>query len=344
MSRPAVPPAAGPPPLVVRAPAKVNFGLRVLERRADGYHRIRTRLATIALWDELRFEPGGRGARLRCVGEAGGDPVPGGRDNLVLRAVEGLESAIGRPLPGVSILLRKRIPAGRGLGGGSSDAAAALTGLNRLFRLGRSRAELHRMAAAIGMDVPFFLYGGAAFAGGRGDAVFPLAEPPGAAAAARPLPLVLLLPRFGISTAEAYRGLDPAFSGPERKRNRERRPAASIGRIADPRGRPDFVGGPSFPSSPDGFRNDLEQSAVLESAARGREIGEMRRALLTSGALVSAMSGSGSAVYGVFGGPAAAEDAARRLDGREWRALATRTVFRSELGVLRVAASDRVSS
>lgn len=343
MSRPAVPPAAGPPPLVVRAPAKVNFGLRVLERRADGYHRIRTRLATIALWDELRFEPGGRGARLRCVGEAGGDPIPGGRGNLVLRAAEGLESAIGRPLPGVSILLRKRIPAGRGLGGGSSDAAAVLTGLNRLFRLGRSRAELHRMAAAIGMDVPFFLYGGAAFAGGRGDAVFPLAEPPGAAAA-RPLPLVLLLPRFGISTAEAYRGLDPIFSGPERKRNRERRPAASIGRIADPRGRPDFVGGPSFPSSPDGFRNDLEQSAVLESAARGREIGEMRRALLTSGALVSAMSGSGSAVYGVFGGPAAAEDAARRLDGREWRALATRTVFRSELGALRGAASDRVFS
>lgn len=343
MSRPAVPPAGAPSPLVVRAPAKVNFGLRVLERRADGHHRIRTRLATIALWDELRFEPGGRGARLRCVGEAGGDPIPGGRDNLVLRAVEGLESAIGRPLPGVSILLRKRIPAGRGLGGGSSDAAAVLTGLNRLFRLGRSRAELHRMAAAIGMDVPFFLYGGAAFAGGRGDAVFPLAEPPGAAAA-RPLPLVLLLPRFGISTAEAYRGLDPAFSGPERKRNRERRPAASIGRIADPRGRPDFVGGPSFPSSPDGFRNDLEQSAVLESAARGREIGEMRRALLTSGALVSAMSGSGSAVYGVFGGPAAAEDAARRLDGREWRALATRTVFRSELGALRGAASDRVFS
>lgn len=343
MSRPAVSPAAGLPPLVVGAPAKVNFGLRVLERRADGYHRIRTRLATIALWDELRFEPGGRGARLRCVGEAGGDPIPEGHGNLVLRAAEGLESAIGRPLPGVSILLRKRIPAGRGLGGGSSDAAAALTGLNRLFRLGRSRAELHRMAAAIGMDVPFFLYGGTAFAGGRGDAVFPLGEPPGAAAA-RPLPLVLLLPRFGISTAEAYRGLDPTSSAPERKRSRERQPPASIGRIADPRGRPDFVGGPSFPSSPDGFRNDLERSAVLESAARGREIGEMRRALLTSGALVSAMSGSGSAVYGVFGAPAAAEDAARRLDGREWRALATRTVFRSELGVLRGAASDGVSS
>ena len=336
MNRSAVSPAAGPPPLVVRAPAKVNFGLRVLGRRADGYHRIRTRLATIALWDELRFEPGGRGARLRSVGEAGGDPIPGGRENLVLRAAEGLESAVGRPLPGVSILLRKRIPAGRGLGGGSSDAAATLTGLNRLFRLGRSRAELHRTAAAIGMDVPFFLYGGAAVAGGRGDAVFPLAEPRGAAPP--PLPLVLLLPRFGISTAAAYRGLDPASSGRGPERDPGRRPAAPVGRIADLRGRPDFDGGPSFPSSPDGFRNDLERSAVLESTALGREIGEMRRALLTSGALASAMSGSGSAVYGVFDDPAAAEEAARRLDGREWRAVATRTVSRSEL--LRGAVSD----
>lgn len=342
MNRPAFSAPAGALPLVVRAPAKVNLGLRVLERRTDGYHRIRTRLATIALWDELRFEPGGSGARLRCAGEAGGDPIPGGRGNLVLRAAEQLESAAGRPLPGVSIRLRKRIPAGRGLGGGSSDAAAALTGLNRLFRLGRSRAELHRMAAAIGMDVPFFLYGGAAFAGGRGDAVFPLAEPRGEAA--RPLPLVLLLPRFGISTAEAYRGLGLAPSRGERKRNPGRRRAASVGRIADPRGRLGFAGGPSFPSSPDGFRNDLERSAVLESAALGREIAEMRRTLLTSGALVSAMSGSGSAVYGVFGDSAAAEDAARRLDGREWRALATRTVLRSELGVHRDAASDGVSS
>lgn len=333
MNRPAGSPAACPPPLVVRAPAKVNLGLRVLGKRPDGYHRIRTRLVTIALWDELRFEPGGSGARLRCVGEAGGDPVPGGRENLVLRAAAQLESAVGRPLPGVSIRLRKRIPAGRGLGGGSSDAAAALAGLNRLFRLGRSRAELHGMAAAIGMDVPFFLYGGAALAGGRGEAVFPLAEPRGAAAA--PLPLALLLPRFGISTAEAYRGLDLASAGREGERNPPRRRAAAVGRIADPRRRPEFAPGPSFPSSPDGFRNDLEQSAVLESAALGREIAEMRRALLTSGALVSAMSGSGSAVYGVFGDPGAAEDAARRLDGREWRALATRTVFRSELGVIR---------
>ncbi len=339
MSRPAVSPAADRPPLVVRAPAKVNFGLRVLGRRADGYHRIRTRLATIALWDELRFQPGGAGLRLRCVGEAGGDPIPGGRENLVLRAAEGLESATGRPLPGVSILLRKGIPAGRGLGGGSSDAAAALTGLNRLFRLGRSRAELHRTAAAIGMDVPFFLYGGAAFAGGRGDAVFPLAETGGSAAAPRPPALVLLLPRFGISTAEAYRGLDPASSGRGRERNPGRRRAAPVGRIAGLRGFPGFVGEPSFPSSPDDFRNDLEQSAVFESAAPGREIGEMRRALLASGALVSAMSGSGSAVYGVFGDPAAAEEAARRLDGREWRALATRAVSRGEL--LRGAASDR---
>lgn len=336
--------------LTIRTPAKINLGLRVLGRRPDGYHRIRTRLAAVALWDTLTLEAGGSGLRLEVAGpEAPGIPV--GPENLVLRAAERIErvrrrrAAPGGPLPGVRLRLRKEIPAGRGLGGGSSDAAATLVGLDRLFRLGLSRAALHRMAAAIGMDVPFFLYGGAALAGGRGDAVFPLAEPPGEAAPGLTpgltpgLALVLLLPAYGIGTAAAYRGLPKRFRTPAPLSAG----AAPAGRIAAPSGgfggRGDLLGAPSFPLSLHDLRNDLEQSAVLETLPAGPSVPAMRRALETEGALVSALSGSGSAVFGVFGSPAAAERAARRLDGElldgvlpggDCRALSTRTVSRGE--------------
>lgn len=322
--------------LTIRTPAKINLGLRVLGRRPDGYHRIRTRLAAVALWDTLLLEPGGRGVRLVVEGpEAAG--IPAGGENLVLRAAERIEEArrarAAPPRPGVLLRLRKEIPAGRGLGGGSSDAAAALIGLDRLFRLDLPRSVLHRMAAGIGMDTPYFLYGGPALAGGRGDAVFPLVELPGNADSG--LALVLLLPGYGVPTADAYRGLPAALSG-------EFEPpggAAPVGRIAAPSGgggaRAEPVGRLSFPPSLHDLRNDLEQSAVLRESPGGPSVPEMRRALEAEGALVSALSGSGSAVFGVFGNEAAAERAARSLDGGDCRALATRTVSRRELRAAR---------
>lgn len=337
--------SAGGSLLTIRTPAKINLGLRVLGRRADGYHRIRTRLAAIALWDTLTLEVGGTGVRLEIEGpEAPG--IPAGPENLVLRAAERIErvrrrrAAPGAPRPGVRLRLRKEIPAGRGLGGGSSDAAATLIGLDRLFGLGLSRSTLHRLAAAIGMDVPYFLYGGPALAGGRGDAVFPLRESPGDAAP--DLAVVLLLPPYGIVTADAYRGLPPRF----RSRNALSGGAAPAGRIAAPSGgfggRGDLRGARSFPFPLHDLRNDLEQSAVLETLPSGPTVPGMRRALEAEGAVVSALSGSGSAVFGVFGSPAAAQRAARNLDsqqvgrpggrlpGGDCRALATRTLSRAE--------------
>ena len=224
--------------LGIRTPAKVNLGLRVLSRRPDGYHTVRTLLAAVDLWDTLTFEPGGEGLRLECDSPS----IPADQTNLVLRSASRLEDLLGRRLPGARIRLRKRIPAGRGLGGGSSNAAAALVGLNRLFGLGLSRRVLHQVLTGVGMDAPFFLYGGLALATGRGEHVFPLAD-------VAELPLVLLIPEFGVSTPEAYRGLPKPPAVPRRENGPER--ADSLVRF--------LASGPSGPnsvasSSPDAFR------------------------------------------------------------------------------------------
>ena len=296
------------PELVIRTPAKVNLGLRVCGRRPDGYHRLRTVLAAVDLWDTLSFEPGGEGVRLECD-----DPgIPADGENLVLRAAVLLEDSLPR---GVRIRLWKRIPAGRGLGGGSSDAAAALVGLNRLFGLDLDRFALHRLLARVGMDAPFFLYGGFALAAGRGEQVFPLA-------ATLELPLVLLIPDFGISTADAYRGLPrhaAADRGPDRIGKLLR--CVGSGPVGPGFGSGEFAGCLS---------NDLERSTALREARPVDATSEMRRALLAAGALETAMSGSGSAVFGVFADREHAVRAASRLSGRRWRAVATRTISRKE--------------
>ena len=300
-------------PLDIRSPAKINLGLRVLSRRPDGYHGIRTLLATVDLWDTLTFEPGGDGLRLECDSPS----IPTDRTNLVLRAASRLEDLLGRRLPGACIRLRKTIPAGRGLGGGSSNAAAALIGLNRLFGLGLSRRVQHRVLAGIGMDAPFFLYGGLALATGRGEHVYALAD-------AAELPLVLLIPEFGISTPEAYRGL-PKPPAVYREGGSER--TDSLVRF--------LASGPSGPQLSGKllagcFPNDLERSTVLQTTRPPDAISRMRNALKAAGALETAMSGSGSAVFGVFAGPEQAAHAAARLSEANLRAIATRTITRSE--------------
>ena len=300
--------------LDLRTPAKINLGLRVLARRPDGYHTVRTLLAGVDLWDTLTFEPGGEGLRLECDSPS----IPTDRTNLVLRAALRLEKLLGRRLPGARIRLRKTIPAGRGLGGGSSDAAAALVGLNRLFGLGLRRRVLHRVLAEVGMDAPYFLYGGLALAAGRGEHVFPLAG-------GAELPLVLLIPEFGISTPDAYRGLPEPPTPPHRAGGSER--ADSLVR---------FLGsGPSGPQLRGEllagcFPNDLERSTVLQTTRPPDAISRMRNALQGAGALETAMSGSGSAVFGVFPGREQAAHAAARLSGANLRAIATRTITRSE--------------
>jgi len=178
----------------VLAPAKINLSLRVLGHRSDGFHEIETLMAPISLCDEIKIEQrsGKQEIAFRCD-----DPsVPKGEDNIVVRAanvfLEGTKITSG-----ISITLKKTIPHGAGLGGGSSDAASTLLALNELFETNVPREALAKMAETIGSDVPFFIFESAAVCKGRGERVSPckLGEP---------LSVLLLKPEFGVPTQWAY--------------------------------------------------------------------------------------------------------------------------------------------
>jgi 4-diphosphocytidyl-2-C-methyl-D-erythritol kinase len=180
--------------VVVRAPAKINLFLEVLARRADGYHEIATLMVAVNLFDtlEIRELPAPK-IDLSCDQPA----LSTGDDNLVQKAGQALGATAGFR-GGATIHLQKRIPMAAGLGGGSSDAAATLVGLNELWKLGLSTSELSSIGSRLGSDVPFFLAAHAAWCTGRGDHVKPVV-------AGKPIWLVLLCPAKGCSTAEVYR-------------------------------------------------------------------------------------------------------------------------------------------
>ncbi len=175
--------------------AKVNWILKILGRRKDGFHQLRTLYQTVELRDEIALTAT-RNATISL--EVQGQPVPADPSNLVYRAAELLRESTGRSGVGVRLLLRKRIPVGAGLGGGSSNAAVTLLGLNQLWNCGLSDRELSLLAEKLGSDVPFFLVGGMALGEGRGEIVSPLPDPPATE------DLILLFPRRSISTRDAY--------------------------------------------------------------------------------------------------------------------------------------------
>jgi 4-diphosphocytidyl-2-C-methyl-D-erythritol kinase len=178
----------------VIAPAKINLSLRVLGRRGDGFHEIETLIAPISLCDEIKIEPraGKQTIAFRCD-----DPsVPKGEDNIVMRAAK-LFFKKTKITGSISITLKKTIPHGAGLGGGSSDAASTFLALNQIFDTKLSREALAKMAQAIGSDVPFFIFQAAAICKGRGELITrtKLREQ---------LPILLLKPEFGVPTQWAY--------------------------------------------------------------------------------------------------------------------------------------------
>jgi len=179
----------------VSAPAKINLFLKVLRRRPDGFHEIETFISPISLCDQIKIDKNkrGQGISFRCD-----DPsVPRGGENLAVRAANAFFAAT-QMKPAVSIVLKKKIPHGAGLGGGSSDAAAVLLALNQLFATKLSREKLAKLGSTIGSDVPFFIFESAAVCTGRGETVTPrkLTEQ---------LSILLVKPDFGVSTPWAYK-------------------------------------------------------------------------------------------------------------------------------------------
>jgi 4-diphosphocytidyl-2-C-methyl-D-erythritol kinase len=274
--------------LRLEALAKVNRFLLVLGVRPDGYHELDTLFQTIDLSDDLVLEEDDR-LTLSVAGKA----LPTDGRNLVLRAARALADRFGTAR-GARMVLTKRIPVGAGLGGGSADAASALLGLNVLWNLNRPVGELAPVAASVGSDVAFFLFGGRARGTGRGERIETLPDVPAES-------LVLLVPPFGMATPEVYRELGAGpLSGP-------------------------LSPGPPEREMPD--RNDLE--AAAERLRPG--LRDLRESLLSAGALSSRLSGSGSTLFGVFPGRTEAERAAAALDGSLGvRAVVTRTVSRGE--------------
>jgi 4-diphosphocytidyl-2-C-methyl-D-erythritol kinase len=178
------------------APAKINLSFQIRGRRADGFHEIETLMAPISLADRLTIEKTGSddgGIRFSCD-----DPsLPGGEDNLVVRAAK-LFRQTAKATEGIEIALEKKIPHGAGLGGGSSDAASTLIGLNELFEAGLGQDDLLKLAGQLGSDVPFFIVRSAAVCRGRGEIVAPTSL-------ATRFQLLLLKPDFGVPTPWAYR-------------------------------------------------------------------------------------------------------------------------------------------
>lgn len=196
----------------VWAPAKVNLFLEVLQKRPDGFHEIETAMAPIALYDTLYVAEGPDGqTQFDCVDARRRNsstpctPLPEGADNIAVRAVEVLRHATGSGC-GARLTLIKRIPIAAGLAGGSSDAAAALVAVNRLWRTGLSISALAELAAQLGSDVPFFLQGGAAVCRGRGERIEPVNN-------LTPLHLVVVHPGEGLNTAAVYGRCQPATVG-----------------------------------------------------------------------------------------------------------------------------------
>jgi len=277
--------------LRVRAPAKVNLYLRVLHRRPDGYHDLETVFHTVGLFDELTFTPADT-----LTFASTGLASPRGSANLCWKAAQLLRRRCRVPAPGARIVLHKRIPPGAGLGGGSADAAACLVGLNRLWRLDLSAPALARLAAELGSDVPFFLTPGAAVGRGRGERLNPVRSRLTAWA-------VLLKPRFGIATRGAFADLDAIPA------SRRTCAAATLSGVVRALAKGDL----------ESLRvhNDFEQPA----AARHPTLARLRTGLLQSGARAAFLTGSGSAMVGLYPTPSAANRAARAL-GARWRVAA----------------------
>ncbi|MEW5744362.1 MAG: 4-(cytidine 5'-diphospho)-2-C-methyl-D-erythritol kinase [Nitrospirota bacterium] len=283
--------------LTVKAPAKINWSLHVLTRRDDGYHAIRSLMHCVGLCDTLTFSDTGSTGTIELVSAMELPP----EQNIVYRAAELLRSHAGTDR-GARITLVKEIPSGAGLGGGSSDAAAALKGLNELWGLGMERAELKALGSRLGSDVPFFFDAPLAIAEGRGELLTPLSL-------SRSYTLLLVKPALSVETAWAYRELSASALGrggamsPAEELTKERQTINNIQLIYEALKSGDRARLASL------VHNDFEGIVFKRYSV----IRAIKEGLLACGALPALMSGSGSTVFGLFEDRETALSASRRF-------------------------------
>jgi len=285
--------------LRIRAFAKINLGLRILRRRRDGYHEIRTIYQTVGLHDrlEISLSDSGRGLKVECDDAT----IPEGPGNLVHRACN-LWRRARRYRGGIWVRLEKSIPSGSGLGGASSDAAATLLNLERLTGDRLRQAVRFKLARMLGSDVPLFLWGGRVLGCGRGEEVYPLADLPDRRC-------LIVFPGFSLSTSQAYREASLRLTkcaGPARMKILGEWPPFPLDRW-----------GPA--------ENDFEMVVF----ARWPKLARLKAQLIRAGAEVASLTGSGSAVFALF-------DSARKLHQatnlvpQGWQIFQTRTQTRDE--------------
>jgi 4-diphosphocytidyl-2-C-methyl-D-erythritol kinase len=276
------------------SPAKINLFLHITGRRRDGYHDLFTLMSCIGLADAITLDFNTDHIAIVC----GHAQVPRDAANHAFRAAA-IFFEQSRIKPGVTITIEKNIPVAAGLGGGSSNAAAVLNGLNRHFNNPFSQQQLHRMATAIGADVPFFLSGRPALATGIGDCLtfYPLLKQ---------LPVIIINPNFSVSTAEIYKSFSFELTNGKKPINEYF-----------------FTVNTDFNAAIH-LANDLERI----TAARHPDIYLIKRRLLDHGATGALMSGSGPSVFGIFSTPEAAQQAFERLrfNGKDERIFLTTLV------------------
>lgn len=274
--------------VVIEAPAKINLNLAVLDRRPDGFHDILSIFQAVSLCDtlEIRRKPSGG------VSLEGEFDCPPDKNTIVRAARSFLDTAgLG---DGLEIRVEKRIPAGAGLGGGSSDAASTLSALNRIYGFPLSEEELSDMGAAVGSDVPFFLGGACAIVSGRGERVEPFEG-------RTDFSVVVLFPGFSISTAQAYAAVDESRAATVRRSSFVGRQSVSSEWL-----RREYGKNPGLWR----FRNDFQEAL----APKNPEFGQAYTALVEAGADYASLTGSGSAFFGIFRSAATAREAARTLN------------------------------
>ena len=285
-------------PLVVPSFAKLNLGLEVLGSRLDGFHELRTLFQTIDLRDYIRITESSSGIEVTCSHPR----VPCDGSNLAYKAAAELRRR-GGVRRGVRIEIVKRIPVAAGLGGGSSNAAAVLTALDRLWDLGLGRGGLLPIARRLGADVPYFLTGGTALGLARGDEVYPLHEQIHGH-------VVVIDPGQKVATSRVFERVDAELTPREN--------SLTISRFVS-----------SNLSGADRFgilKNELETAALVEAPDLAESARRMRIILMKKGAVLAQMTGSGSAFFGLFDEKASASLARSALEAVGFRTFLARTL------------------